>query len=72
MKSQSKYQEIVETEELIVINMGRQRKKKKTPNNFENEAQSCRIYETRFQDILVNNRNQDSVVLDRLKSQETE
>ena len=61
----------VETEELILINMGRQRKKKQT-NNFENEAQSCIIYKTRFQDIVVNNRNQDSVVLDRLKNQETE
>ena len=60
----------VETEELILSNMGRQRKKK--TNNFENEAQSCIIYKTRFQDIIVNNRNQDSMVLDRLKNQETE
>ena len=37
--------------------MGRQRKKKQT-NNFENEAQSCIIYKTRFQDIVVNNRNE--------------
>lgn len=47
-------------------------KKKQPPNNFENKAESCRTYKTRFQDIPVNNRNQDSLELDRLKNQETE
>ena len=62
----------VEIEELILKLIGKDKGNLKNPNNFENEEQSCRIYETTFPDIPESNSNQNSMVLDRHINQETE